>query len=86
MNAVACGAIETEINYPLYRSVEPLHVALQKATRRRIPTGSFGVPDDVGSAVAFLASPTAARYITGPFSTSTGGYVADGTVRFEEPV
>lgn len=85
VNAVACGTIETEINYPLYKSVEPVHLALQQATRRRVPTGAFGVPDDIGKAVTFLASETAARYITGAILYVDGGYVADGTVRYEEP-
>jgi glucose 1-dehydrogenase len=85
VNAVACGAIETEINYPLYRSAEPTHVVLQQATRQRIPTGQFGQPEDIGGAVAFLSSGTAARYITGAILYVDGGYVADGTVRYEEP-
>ena len=85
VNAVACGAIATEINYPLYVSVEPSHLALQDATRRRIPAGAFGVPEDVGGAVAFLSSELAARYINGVILYVDGGYVADGTVRYVEP-
>jgi NAD(P)-dependent dehydrogenase (short-subunit alcohol dehydrogenase family) len=85
VNAVACGAIATEINFPLYKSTAPADVALRTATLRRIPAGAFGDPDDIGNAVAFLASATAARYVTGVIFYVDGGYVADGTVRWQDP-
>ncbi len=79
VNAVACGAIRTEINLPLYQSTAPEDRALQQALLRRIPAGAVGEPEDIAHAVAFLASATAARYITGTILNVDGGYVADGT-------
>lgn len=81
VNVVACGAIRTEINLPLYQSREPADLALQKALARRIPAGHVGEPEDIASAVAFLSSAAMARYITGAVLYVDGGYVADGTAR-----
>lgn len=43
----------------------------------RIPLGCLGLPDDIGHAAAFLASP-AARYVTGATLPVDGGWVAFG--------
>lgn len=81
VNVVACGAIRTDINIALYKSVDPKDRAIQQALLRRIPLGFVGDPDDIASAVAFLSSATAARYITGAVVYVDGGYTADGTAR-----
>jgi NAD(P)-dependent dehydrogenase (short-subunit alcohol dehydrogenase family) len=81
VNAVACGAIRTEINLPLYQSKDPADLAAQAALRKRIPMTTVGEPEDIAGAVAFLASPIAARYIAGAVLSIDGGYAADGTVR-----
>jgi NAD(P)-dependent dehydrogenase (short-subunit alcohol dehydrogenase family) len=81
VNAVACGTIRSDINIPLYKSTEPEDIALQTRTRRRIPLDSFGEPEDIADAVAYLSSATAARYVTGVILYVDGGYVADGTPR-----
>lgn len=66
VNAVAPGVIDT-----------PMNGAFDEEERRelleRIPAGRFGTPDDVASAVAFLASEEAG-YITGHVLWVTGGF------------
>ena len=80
VNVVASGTIVTEINLPLYQSTEPQDVEKRTAVLHRVPWGEIGQPDDIGRAVAFLAS-DAARYITGAVVYVDGGYTADGTPR-----
>jgi NAD(P)-dependent dehydrogenase (short-subunit alcohol dehydrogenase family) len=81
VNAVAAGTISTEINLPLYKSTDPSDQALQQAVLKRVPFGSIGEPEDIASAVAFLASAKAARYVAGAILYVDGGYVAEGTPR-----
>ena len=80
VNVVASGTITTDINIPLYKSTCPEDIALRNAVLKRVPWGIIGEPEDIGRAVAFLAS-DAARYITGAVLYVDGGYVADGTPR-----
>jgi NAD(P)-dependent dehydrogenase (short-subunit alcohol dehydrogenase family) len=80
VNAVASGTISTDINIPLYKSTEPADIALRQAVLARIPWGVIGEPEDIGRAVAFLAS-EAARYVTGAVLYVDGGYTAEGTPR-----
>jgi len=80
VNVVASGTITTDINIPLYKSTRPEDIALRQAVLKRVPWGVIGDPEDIGRAVAFLAS-DAARYITGAVLYVDGGYVADGTPR-----
>jgi len=80
VNVVASGTITTDINIPLYKSTRPEDIALREAVLKRVPWGIIGEPEDIGRAVAFLAS-DAAHYITGAVLYVDGGYVADGTPR-----
>jgi NAD(P)-dependent dehydrogenase (short-subunit alcohol dehydrogenase family) len=80
VNVVASGTITTDINISLYKSSRPEDIALRQAVLKRVPWGIIGEPEDIGRAVAFLAS-DAARYITGVVLYVDGGYVADGTPR-----
>lgn len=80
VNVIASGTIATEINLPLYQSMEPEDVEKRTAVLHRVPWGEIGQPEDIGRAVAFLAS-DAARYITGAVLYVDGGYTADGTPR-----
>jgi NAD(P)-dependent dehydrogenase (short-subunit alcohol dehydrogenase family) len=80
VNVVASGTIITEINLPLYQSDRPEDIAKRTAVLHRVPWGEIGQPEDIGRAVAFLAS-DAARYITGAVLYVDGGYTADGTPR-----
>lgn len=65
VNAVAPGFIETDMTGVLSEKVREGAVG-------QIPMGTFGKPEDVASAVAFLASEEA-RYITGQVLHVDGG-------------
>lgn len=65
VNAVAPGLIDSEMT-------RPLREAAADALLERILLRRLGTPDDVGAAVAFLASP-AASYITGEVLHVDGG-------------
>lgn len=67
VNAIAPGFIETEMTDVLSESVKEASVA-------QIPLGTFGKPEDIANAVAFLASDEAA-YITGQVLHVDGGMV-----------
>jgi 3-oxoacyl-[acyl-carrier protein] reductase len=66
-NAVAPGFVLTELT-------KDLPEALQAQIRAATPLGRFGSPEEVASAVAFLASDEAA-YITGQILAVDGGLV-----------
>ncbi len=80
VNVVASGTIITEINLPLYQSTLPEDIDKRTAVLHRVPWGEIGQPEDIGRAVAFLASDMA-RYITGAVLYVDGGYTAEGTPR-----
>jgi 3-oxoacyl-[acyl-carrier protein] reductase len=65
VNAIAPGFIETAMTAKLGPEV-------REALLKQIPLASLGQPEDVASAVLFLASP-AARYITGQVLAVDGG-------------
>ena len=71
VNAVAPGYIET----PLLNSRMAKAGVDGKAVTRRIPSGRMGSPDDIASAVHYLAS-AEARYINGITLTVDGGFSA----------
>lgn len=65
VNAVAPGVVRTRLAEALWKEHEA-------AVDDRTPLGRIGEPDDVGAAVAFLASP-AASWITGETLVIDGG-------------
>lgn len=67
VNAVAPGLIETDMTSVLSEEI-------RKAILSKIPLGSLGQPDDIASAVAFLAAPEG-KYITGQVLCVDGGMV-----------
>ncbi len=67
VNAVAPGFVLTELT-------QDLPEALQAQITDRTPLGRFGTPEEIASAVAFLASDDAA-YITGQVLAVDGGLV-----------
>jgi 3-oxoacyl-[acyl-carrier protein] reductase len=69
VNAVVPGFIRKDAG--AHRAIDP--AALQRQTEK-IPLGRIGLPQDVASAVAFLASPSAG-YITGQALHVDGGLV-----------
>jgi len=67
VNAVAPGFIATDMT-------DKLNEEVQAEMLKKIPLASFGQPEDVANAVAFLAS-DASRYITGQTIHVDGGMV-----------
>ncbi|WP_375345965.1 3-oxoacyl-[acyl-carrier-protein] reductase [Priestia megaterium] len=67
VNAVAPGFIATDMT-------DKLNEEVQAEMLKQIPLASFGQPEDVANAVAFLASDTS-RYITGQTIHVDGGMV-----------
>lgn len=65
VNAVAPGFIRTDMT-------EVLSERVKEAAAKQIPMGTFGTPEDVAKAVAFLASESS-RYITGQVLGVDGG-------------
>jgi len=65
VNCVATGFIETPMTKDLPEAVKQKKLS-------NIPTGAYGKPDDIGAAVAFLAS-NEASYITGQTIHVNGG-------------
>jgi 3-oxoacyl-[acyl-carrier protein] reductase len=67
VNAIAPGFIDTDMTAVLNQE-------LKEELARRIPLRSFGKPEDIAAAAAFLAGP-GGRYITGQVLTVDGGLV-----------
>ena len=65
VNAVAPGFIETEMT-------DVLSDEVKEATRKMIPLGKYGKPENIAKAVAFLVSDDA-EYITGQVVQVDGG-------------
>ncbi len=70
VNAVAPGAIESDMSAGLRNNQELLNQVLVQ-----IPKGRIGTPEDIGAAVVFLASEEA-DYITGVTLYVDGGWLA----------
>jgi 2-deoxy-D-gluconate 3-dehydrogenase len=70
VNAVAPGYLRTDNTAALRE--DPVR---EPAIRSRIPTGTWGEPEDVAAAVVFLASP-AARYVNDHVLVVDGGWLA----------
>jgi 2-deoxy-D-gluconate 3-dehydrogenase len=69
VNAIAPGYIETDNTEALRK--DPVR---NPAILARIPAGRWGVPDDFGGAVVFLAS-AASNYVSGTVLTVDGGWM-----------
>jgi 3-oxoacyl-[acyl-carrier protein] reductase len=70
VNAVAPGAIESDMSAVLKQDPK-----MMEATVAQIPKGRIGKPEDIGAAVAFLASDEA-DYVTGSVIYVDGGWLA----------
>ena len=70
VNAIAPGYMETANTEALRNDAQRSQDILA-----RIPAGRWGVPDDLATAILFLASP-ASGYVTGTVVTVDGGWLA----------
>jgi NAD(P)-dependent dehydrogenase (short-subunit alcohol dehydrogenase family) len=70
VNAVAPGAIESDMSSAVQQDPK-----LLEATLTQIPKGRIGKPEDIGAAAVFLAS-NEADYITGTVLYVDGGWLA----------
>lgn len=73
MNAVAPGYVATGLIETLARNGQMNLAAIE----RRTPMGRLARPDEIASAICFLA-PDAASYITGTILSVDGGWHAYG--------
>jgi 3-oxoacyl-[acyl-carrier protein] reductase len=67
VNLVQPGPIDTDMN--------PANTAYAEMIKKSVALGRYGKPEEIASAVAFLASPEAS-YITGATLTIDGGFIA----------
>jgi NAD(P)-dependent dehydrogenase (short-subunit alcohol dehydrogenase family) len=67
VNAVAPGVVRTKLSEVLWREQE-------RALADSLPLGRIGEPEDIGRAIAFLAS-DAAAWITGQVLVVDGGAI-----------
>lgn len=72
VNCVAPGWVRTEMTEPVYSET-----STRKEIQKSIPLGRFGEPEEIASAVVFLAS-RQASYITGEIFNVNGGSVLCG--------
>lgn len=70
VNAIAPGFFDTELNAPLKANKE-----FYEGTSKRTPMGRWALPEELGGAVVFLASPNAS-YVTGHTLVVDGGLTA----------
>ena len=66
VNLVQPGPIDTDMN--------PDHTEYAEEVKKKVALGRYGKPEEIASAVAFLAGPEAS-YITGATLTVDGGYL-----------
>jgi len=70
VNAIGPGYIKTDLTRSLWQDQD-----FDKWVKARTPMGRWGVPDDLGKAAVFLASP-ASDFITGQIIYVDGGFLS----------
>ena len=84
VNNVAPGAVRVRTPEQLARENGSAMGAFWDALDQRVPLGRVGTPEDIGRAVAFLASDNAA-YITGVTLRVDGGLILPGMPEWVSP-
>src|SRR6185369_3942980 len=75
VNAVCPGWVKTEMDV----SAQATGLYSDDDITGRIPMGRFARPDDIASAIAFLADDKESAFINGHTLTVDGGWTADGS-------
>ena len=74
VNSVAPGPIETPL-------VAQVHTAdVRREWHDRVPLTRYGMPNEIGEAIAFLLDGRRASYITGQILSVDGGFLAAGLI------
>jgi NAD(P)-dependent dehydrogenase (short-subunit alcohol dehydrogenase family) len=74
-NAVCPGWVKT----PMDTAPQAAGLYTDQDIVGRVPMGRFAVPDDVASAIAFLADPAQSGFINGHTLSVDGGWYADAS-------
>ncbi|XP_054167787.1 3-oxoacyl-[acyl-carrier-protein] reductase FabG-like [Oppia nitens] len=75
VNAILSGVVDTNFN-TVFEISKELIDEINKSIGQKYPVGRVGQPEDIANTVAYLASDTAAGFLTGSLVVADGGDIA----------